>query len=210
MPVVSQGSDEASLPTQGAATQRRLQYEEEESQLYGFSGFPDKSSRERIAEATVFLQPLNSILEAANCKLLLEPLATQGDGYCFFYVAAGVCGMDVSQTAARQVFACALEASCSEPDVQDRFERNEVELKQRVAELLVHEEYGSELMLRSPFELSVMDKFEALVTKKRMLDTRQYGDTEELLALLRRAGATFLKLDVTDRTDHLWNKLRTS
>ena len=90
MPVVSQGSDEASLPTQGAEPQRRLQYDEETNQLYGLSGSPNKSSRERIAEATFFLQPLNSILEAANCKLLLEPLATQGDGYCFFDVAAGV------------------------------------------------------------------------------------------------------------------------
>ena len=47
-----------------------------------------------------------------------------------------------------------------------------------------------------------MDKFEALVTKKRMLDARRYGDTPELLALLKRAGATFLKLDVTHKTDH--------
>jgi len=85
--------------------------------------------------------------------------------------------MDVSQTAARQVFACALEASCSEPDVQGRFERNDVELPQQVAELLQHQEYGSELMLRSPFELAVLDKFEALVTKKKLLIEHQYGGT---------------------------------
>ena len=73
MPVVSQGSDEASLPTQVAGTQKRLEYEEEETQLYGFSCPPDESSLERIAQATVFLQPLNSILEAANSELLLQP-----------------------------------------------------------------------------------------------------------------------------------------
>ena len=84
-PVVSQGSDEASLPTQGAATQRRLQYEEEESQLYGFSPCMDKSSRDRMAEATVILKPLNSILADTHTTLLLEPLATQGNCYCFFY-----------------------------------------------------------------------------------------------------------------------------
>ena len=46
-------------------------------------------------------------------------------------------------------------------------------------------------MLRSPFELAVLDKFEALVVKKKVLETRRYGDTPELLALLRHAGATF-------------------
>ena len=95
--------------------------------------------------------------------LLLEPLATQGDGYCFFYVAACVCDIDVSQTAARQVFACALEASCAEPDANNAFEDKVDEKKQRVAELLQHQEYAAELMLRSPFELSVLDKFEALL-----------------------------------------------
>ena len=141
------------------------QYVEEETQRYGLSPTMDESSMARMDEATVFLQPLNSILAEANMALLLEPLATQGDGYCCFYVAAGVCDMDVSQTAARQVFACALEASCSEPDVQARFERNDVELTEQVAELLQHEEYGSELMRRYPFELAVLDKFEALVMK---------------------------------------------
>ena len=151
MPVASQGSDEASLPTQGAATQRRLQYEEEENQLYGFSPCMDKSSRERMAEATVILKPLNSILADTNTILLVEPLAAQGDGYCFFFVAAGVCGMDVSQTAARQVFACALEASCSDPDVKNTFCDLPGEQEQRVAELLKHDEYGTEPMHRSPF-----------------------------------------------------------
>ena len=121
IPVVVQGSEAGSLPTQHAGTQRPCQYVEEESQRYGLSPTMDESSLARMAQATDFLQPLNSILAEANMALLLEPLATQGDGYCFFYVAAGVCDMDVSQTAARQVFACALEASCSEPDVQDRF-----------------------------------------------------------------------------------------
>ena len=46
-------------------------------------------------------------------------------------------------------------------------------------------------MLRSPFELAVLDKFEALVVKKKVLETRRYVDTPELLALLRHAGATF-------------------
>ena len=162
----------------------------------------DESTLARMDQATVSLQPLNSILAEANMALLLEPLARQGDGCCFFYVAAGVCDMDVSQTAAREVFACALEASCSEPDVQDSFERNDVELTQQVAELLQHQEYGSELMLRSPFELALLDKFDALVTKQQVLLERQYGDTAELIALLRRVGATFLKLDVTKNMAH--------
>ena len=134
--------------------------------------------------------------------LLLEPLATQGDGYCFFYVAASVCGMDVSQTAARQVFACALEASCAVPDASDAFEDNVDEKQQRVLELLQHQEYAAELMLRSLFELSVMDKFEALLLKKKVLETRRFGDSAELCALLRRVGATFLKLDVTGNRAH--------
>ena len=89
-----------------------------------------------LAEATIFIQPLNSILAKANTTLSPEPLPTQEDGYCFFYVAAGACGMDVSQTAARQVFACALEASCSEPDAKHVFVDEPDKRKQRVAELL--------------------------------------------------------------------------
>ena len=84
IPVVVQGSDAASLPTQHGVTQKRLLDDEEDSQLYGFSCCMDESSRERMAEATVFLQPLNSILAEANTTLSLEPLPTQGNGYCFF------------------------------------------------------------------------------------------------------------------------------
>ena len=129
VPVVVQGSEAGSLPTQHAGTQSPCEYVEEDSQRYGLSPTMDESTLARMDQATVFLQPLNSILAEANMALLLEPLATQGNCYCFCYVAAGVCDMDVSQTAARQVFACALEASCSEPDVQARFERNDVELR---------------------------------------------------------------------------------
>ena len=84
IPAVVQGSVEARLPTQHATTQRRRRYDEEDNQLYGFSPCMDVSSRDRMAEATVFLEPLNSILADANTTLLLEPLPTQGDGYCFF------------------------------------------------------------------------------------------------------------------------------
>ena len=97
--------------------------------------------------------------------------------------------MDVSQTAARQVFACALEASCSEPDAKNAFGDTPEERKQRVAELLQHEEYSSQLMQRSSCELAIMDKFEALVTKKILLDTRRYGDISEIMALLKHVGA---------------------
>ena len=121
IPVVVQSSEAGSFPTQHAGTQRLLEYVEEENQGYGFAPSMDSSSLARMVQATDFLQPLNSILAEANTTLLLEPLPTQGDGYCFCYVAASVCGMDVSQTAARQVFACALEASCSEPDDKNRF-----------------------------------------------------------------------------------------
>ena len=155
---------------------------EEESQRYGFQPSMEDSTLGRMHEATAFLQPLNSILAEANMALLLEPLATQGDGYCFFYVAASVCGMDVSQTAARQVFACALEASCAVADASDAFEDNVDERQQRVVELLQHQEYAAELMFRSPFELSVMDKFEALLLKKKVLETRRFGDSAELCA----------------------------
>ena len=85
-----------------------VQGNEEDSQMYSFSPCMDDSSLARMAQATDFLQPLNSILAEANMALLLEPLATQGDGYCFFYVAAGVCDMDASQTAATA--SCALSA----------------------------------------------------------------------------------------------------
>ena len=105
----------------------------ENSQLYGFSCCMDESSRDRMAEATVFLHPLNSILEEADSNLSLEPLPTQGDGYCFVYVAASVCSMEVSQTVAHQVFGCALEASCSEPDANNAFGDTPDERKQRVA-----------------------------------------------------------------------------
>ena len=177
-------------------------YVEEESKRHGFSPTMDVSTLARMDEATVFLQRLNNILAEANMVLLLEPLATQGDGYCFFYVAARVCGMDVSQTAARQVFACALEASCAVHDASDAFEDNVDEKQQRVVELLQHQEYAAEVMFRSPFELSVLDKLEALLLKKRVLETRRFGDSAELCALLRRVGATFLKLDVTENRAH--------
>ena len=160
MPVVVQDSEEASLQAQDAASHTCLMDDEEGSQLYGFSCCMDESSRDRMAEATDFLQPLNSILEGADSNLSPELVPTQGDDYCFFYVAAGVCSMEVSQTAARQVFACALEASCSEPDAKNAFGDTPEERKQRVAELLQHEEYSSQLMHRSSFELAIMDKFE--------------------------------------------------
>jgi len=170
---------------------------EEECPRYGFQPSMEDSTLARMHQATAFLQPLNSILAERNMALLLEPLATQGDGYCFFYVAAGVCGMDVSQTAARQVFACALEASCAVADASDAFEDNVSEKMQRVVELLQQDEYRPQISLRSPFELSVMDKFEALLSQKKVLETRRFGDSAELCALLRRVGATFMKLDVT-------------
>ena len=157
IPVVLQGSEAGSFPTQHAGTQRLLEYVEEESQGYGFAPSMDSSSFARMVQATDFLQPLNSILAEANITLLLEPLATQGDGYCFFYVAAGVCEMELSQIAARQVFACALEASCAEPDANNAFEDTVDEKQQRVAELLQHQEYAAGFMLRSPFELFVPD-----------------------------------------------------
>ena len=109
IPVVVPGSDAGSLHTPHAGTQSPCEYVEEESQRYGLQPTIYESTLARMDQATVILQSLNSILAEANMALLLEPLATQGDGYCFFYVAAGVCDMDVSQAAARQVFACALE-----------------------------------------------------------------------------------------------------
>ena len=47
-----------------------------------------------------------------------------------------------------------------------------------------------------------MDRFDSLVRKKEVLHPRCYGDNPELLALLKRAGATFLKLDVTNNREH--------
>ena len=49
-----------------------------------------------------------------------------------------------------------------------------------------------------------MDKFEALRSKKRVLDTRRYGDISELMALLKHVGATVLKLDVTHKKHHMF------
>ena len=49
-----------------------------------------------------------------------------------------------------------------------------------------------------------MDKFEALRSKKKVLDTRRYGDISELMALLKHVGATALKLDVTHKTHHIF------
>ena len=149
---------------------------EEDSQMYGFSPFMDDSSLARMAAATDFLEPLNSMLAEATSTLSLKPVPVQGNGFCFFYVAAGVCGMDVSQTAARQVFACALEASCADPPDPDAFCDLPGEHEQRVAELLQHEEYCAEPMHRSPFEVSGMDKFDSLVRKQEVLDQRCYGD----------------------------------
>ena len=128
VPVVVKDNEEASLQAQGAASHTWLMDSEEDSQLYGFSCFIGENSRARD-----FLQPLNSILEGADCNLSLAPLPTQGNGYCFFYVAAGVCIMEVCQTAARQVFACALEASCSEVDAKNAFGGIPEERTQRVA-----------------------------------------------------------------------------
>ena len=77
IPVVVQGSEAGSLPTQHARTQRPCEYAEEASQRYGLSPTMDESSMARMDEAPVFLQPLNSILAEANMSLLIEPLATQ-------------------------------------------------------------------------------------------------------------------------------------
>ena len=93
MPVVVQDSEEASLQAQDASRHTWLMDSEEDSQLYGFWCCMDESSRDRMAEATDFLQPLNSILAEADSNLLFEPLPTQGDCYCFVYVAAGVCSI---------------------------------------------------------------------------------------------------------------------
>ena len=78
IPVVVPGSEAGSLSTQHAGTQMLRQYVEEETQRYGFSPTIDESTLARMDEATVFLQPLNSILAEANMALLVEPLATQG------------------------------------------------------------------------------------------------------------------------------------
>ena len=131
----------------------------EDRQRYGFRPSMENSTLGRMHETTAFLQPLNSIPAEANMVLLLEPLATQDDGYCSVYVAARVCGMDVSGTAARFVFASALEASCAVAAASDAFEDNVDERQQFEVDLLQHQEYAAELMFRSPFELSVMDKF---------------------------------------------------
>ena len=85
-----------------------VQGNEKDSQMYGFSPCMDESRLARMAAATVFLEPLNSILAESTTTLSLKPVPVQGDGYCFFYVAAGVCDMDVSQTAATA--SCALSA----------------------------------------------------------------------------------------------------
>ena len=77
-----------------------VQSNEENSQMYGFSPCMDECSLARIATATVFLEPLNSILAAATTTLSLKPVPVQGDGYCFFYIAPHVCDMEVFQTAA--------------------------------------------------------------------------------------------------------------
>ena len=71
IPVVVQGSEAGSLTTQHAGTQRPYQYVEEESQRYGLSPTMDESTLSRMDEATVFLQPLNSILADANMSLLM-------------------------------------------------------------------------------------------------------------------------------------------
>ena len=48
-----------------------------------------------------------------------------------------------------------------------------------------------------------MDKFEALRSNTRVLVTRRYGDISELMALLKRVGATALKLDVTQEASYV-------
>ena len=68
------------------------------------------------------------------------------------------------------------------PDASDAFEDNVDEKRQRVLQLLQHQEYAAELMFRSPFELSVMDKFQALLLKKNVLETHRFGDFAELCA----------------------------
>ena len=73
MPLVVQDNKEASLQAQDAASHTCFMHDEEDSQLYGFSCCMDESSRDRMAEATVFLQPLNCILEVADSNLSLEP-----------------------------------------------------------------------------------------------------------------------------------------
>ena len=49
-----------------------------------------------------------------------------------FYLAARVCGMDVSQISVRQVFTCVLEASCAVLDASDVFEDNVDAKQQRI------------------------------------------------------------------------------
>ena len=51
-----------------------------------------------------------------------------------------------------------------------------------MVELLQHEEYDAEVVFRSHFELSVMDKFEALLLKKNVLETHRFGDFADLCA----------------------------
>ena len=57
-----------------------VQGNEEDSQMYGFSPCMDDSSLDRMAAATDFLQPLNSMLAEATSTLSLKPVPVQGDG----------------------------------------------------------------------------------------------------------------------------------
>ena len=55
----------------------------------------------------------------------------------------------------------------------------------------------------TPFELAVIDKYEALLNKDAVLSTHAYGDIWELTALLKKSSAMALKLDVTHSAKHV-------
>ena len=89
-----------------------LQTQATESNLgHGFCCLNDESSAMRHREAIAFLEPLSAILSQRKPGLTLEPLATQGDGFCLFYVVAASCKLEATQKAARSIYACALETA---------------------------------------------------------------------------------------------------
>ncbi len=189
-----------------AASSGRWEAAEENQLHYGFTPAVDESTAERLEEATRFLKPLNDILAKGNSGLHLNPQPVQGDGYCFFYVVAGSCGMDVSQEVAREIFACALDMSSKQyfrVHAESPFGDTETDRTMRIGELWKHPEFEAGLHRRTSFELAIMDKYESLISKAQVLDQRCYGDLWELIALLEQAQATAIKLDVTNNADHV-------
>jgi hypothetical protein len=168
----------------------------------------------RMLAAAARLQVFNAMLQERFAGLHLTAETTPGDGYCLAYCLAKTCGVKCAepqedQLEAQAVYICMMEALIAKIKTDPNYSPSlAMEAEDTISGIRVLQDipaYVAKLSHFAPPCLYVAAKLEVALQKRQVLDTAQFADVPETLAMLDHLGMSMVCISMNP--DHRANVL---